>query len=882
MFDLEKAIKEWKRSLRKNSVYEDGDIEELESHLRDRIDALLEAGKSAHKAFETASIEIGNVEVVATEFYKTITTKPYLDNSSGLNWGVLNNFVKISRRNLLKNKLYASLNILGLVIGITSALFIYLFIQNELIYDTFHKEGDRIYKVHRMMERPEGTELVGITSNPFKAGLEAEFPAMIEMAATLGPGDGVVSINDQNFMEPRLYMADKNFFQVFTYPFIAGNPETALIEPYTVVLSKETAQKYFGNENPIGKSIIIDGEDNFEVTGVFEVPEGAKSHVNFDLAVSIITFSDFDFYNQWGWNQVHTYALLSEEVELSDIEPQFPVFMDKYFGDNMAMMNRRIDLDLMPLEEVYFSNHLAFDWQVEHGDKNVIYIFGIIAILIIVVAGVNFINLATARSVNRAKEVGVRKTLGAQRFILFTQFMSEAFLMAFLAGFISFILVYFLLPSFEQLIGTSISINLFSPEILIMTISILLLAGFLAGVYPAIFLSSFKPIKALKEKISFGTSQVVIRKGLIIFQFAISSLLIIGVSIVNKQLDYISNKSLGFQPEQLLDISLNNSTAPSNIPQMLKQLKMTPGIEEASVMSGSPGGFFDNYSFEVEGYEDPLTMNTLFIDDSFSEVFDLQMITGRDFDRTYSTDSASAIIINEKAAEFLGWTNKEAIGKEIQNLNLSNDRIRTVIGVVKDFHFASLHHQIEPLAVSMKRDYRNLVVKVNTENISGLLPQITEVWNNFSPLYPIEYRFVNEQFAQLYESDTRQRKVFFAFSIIAIVIACLGLFGLATFNAEKRSKEMGIRKILGASMSDLLLAFNKEVLVIISISFLIAVPVTYLLAEEWLQNYAYRISNGVFSYIIAGLVVMVLAVVTVSYQTVKVAWSNPVDSLKDE
>ncbi|MEQ9307860.1 MAG: ABC transporter permease [Balneolaceae bacterium] len=882
MFNLEQAIKEWKRKLRKSPGYEDGDIEELESHLRDRIDALIESGESNEEAFNVASVEIGNVELVAKEFYKITTTKPFLDTSSGMNWGILSNFIKISRRNLFRNKLYASLNILGLVIGITSALFIYLFIQNELSYDTFHEKGDRIYKVHRVIERPEGSELVGITSNPFKAGLEAEFPNMIEMATTLGPGDGVVSINDQHFMEPRLYMTDENFFQVFTYPFISGNPKTALLEPYTVVLSKETAEKYFGNENPIGKSIIIDGEETFEVTGIFGQPEGAKSHVNFDLVVSIITFSDYDFYNQWGWNQVHTYALLSEGVELRDIEPQLPSFMDKYFGENMARLNRRIDLNLMPLDEVYFSNFLAFDWQVEHGDESVIYIFGIIAILIIVVAGVNFINLATARSVSRAKEVGVRKTLGAQRFVLFTQFMTEAFVMAFLAGLISFILVYFLLPPFEQLIGISISVNMFSPEILLMTVSLLLLTGFLAGVYPAIFLSSFKPIKALKEKISFGTSQVLIRKGLIIFQFAISSLLIIGVSLVNKQLDYISNKSLGFQPDQLLDISINNSTVRSNIPQILDQLKTISGIEEVSVMSGSPGGFFDNFSFSIENNDEVLTMNTLFIDDKFSEVFDLNMIAGRDFDKAYSTDSSSATIINQKAAEFLGWTYEEAIGKQIENKNLSNEGYRTIVGVVEDFHFASLHHQIEPLVVSMKSDYRNIVAKVSTENISGLLPQITETWNNFSPLYPIEYRFVNEQFAQLYESDTRQRKVFFAFSIIAIVIACLGLFGLATFNVEKRSKEMGIRKVLGATMSDLLLTFNKEVLSIISISFLIAVPITYFLAEEWLQNYAYHINNDLYSYILAGIVVIVLAIITVSYQTMIVAKANPVDSLKSE
>lgn len=881
MFDLENAIKNWKRSLRKNPGYEDGDIEELESHLRDRIDALVDAGESSQKAFEAAASEIGDVKQMATEFYKTTTTKPYLNTSSGMNWGILNNFIKISRRNLFRNKLYASLNILGLVIGITSALFIYLFIQNELSYDTFHEKGDRIYKVHRMMERPEGTELVGITSNPFKAGLEADFPNMIEMASTLGPGDGVVSIGDKNFMEPRLYMTDNNFFQMFSYPFTAGNPENALIEPYTVVLSKRTAQKYFGDENPIGKSILIDGENNYEVTGVFQIPEGTKSHVNFDLAVSIITFSDYQFYNQWGWNQVHTYAMLSEGVELSDINPLLPSFMDKYFGENMAEMNRRIDLSLMPLEEVYFSNYLAFDWQVEHGDPSVIYIFGIIAVLIIVVAGVNFINLATARSVSRAKEVGVRKTLGAQRIILFCQFMAEALLMAFLAGFFSFALVYFLLPAFEQLIGTSISINLFSFEILSLTFLGLMVIGFLAGVYPALFLSSFKPIKALKEKISFGTSQVVTRKGLIIFQFAVSSLLIIGVSIVNQQMDYISNKSLGFQPDQLLDISVNNSTARSNLPQILEQLKSIPGVEETSVMSGSPGGFFDNYSFSVEDYNEPLTMNTLFIDDKFTEVFDLNMVAGRDFDKAYSTDSASAIIINQNAAEFLGWTNEEAVGKHIGN-KYRDEVPRTVIGVVEDFHFTSLHHQIEPLVVSMTRDYRNIVVKISTENVGELIPQITSVWNDFSPLYPIEYRFVNEQFAQLYESDTRQRKVFFAFSVIAVVIACLGLFGLATFNAEKRSKEMGVRKILGASIGDLLLAFNKEVLTIIGISFLIATPVTYFLAEEWLQNYAYRIGNGIGNYIIAAIVVIILAIITVSYQTLKVAHANPVDSLRSE
>ncbi len=881
MFDLEKEIKTWTRKLRKNPGYEDGDIEELESHLRDRIDVLIEAGEPKKIAFEMALAEIGDVDTIGKELYKTTTTKLYLDDSSEMNWGILNNFVKIAFRTISRNKLYATLNIFGLVIGITSALFIYLFIQNEMNYDSSHVNGDRIYKVNREIERDLGSDIAGVTSAPFKNGLEAEFPDMIEMATHLGPGDGVVTVDDKNFMESRFYMADENFFQVFSFPFMYGDPVTALDDPNSLVLSSETAEKYFGSENPVGKSVIVDGGDSFEITGVFEVPEGTSNHFNFDLVTSINTFKEARFYSEWGWNQVHTYIMLPEQVSVENLNAQLPGFMNKYFGDNMVEMNRRVDIALVPLKDVYFANNVAFDWQIEHGSKSTLYVFGIIAILIILVAGVNFINLATARSVSRSKEVGIRKTLGARQLVLFSQFMAEAIIMAFLAGIISFAIVFLTKPYFELVIGSDIAISLISLDIIGFTFIVLLVTGFLAGIYPAFFLSSFRPIKALKEKISFGTSQTLTRKGLIVFQFVISSLLIIGVLIINQQMNYITNKSLGFQPDQLVDVSLNNRTARSNLPQMLEQFKTIPGVEEVSVMSGSPGGFFDNFSFGVENHDQVLTMNTLFIDDMFTEVFDLDMIAGRDFDKAYSTDSASAIIINQSAAEYLGWTTEEAIGKQIRNMYV-DEVPRTVIGVVEDFHFASLHTQIEPLVVSMTRDYRNVVLKVSTENLSGLLPQITDVWNTFSPLYEIEYQFVDEQFAQLYASESRQSKVLFAFSIIAVGIACLGLFGLATFNAEKRSKEMGIRKVLGASTSDLLFVFNREVLSIIGVSFLLAIPLTYFLAEQWLQNYAYRTSSGIGSYLIAGGIVMLLTIITVSYQTLKVAWANPIESLKDE
>lgn len=884
MFDLEKAIRSWKRSLRKNPGYEDGDIEELASHLQDRIEVLSEEGLSKREAFNAAVKEIGDPVEMATEYQKTTTRKAYADTSSGINIGILGNFLKIARRNLLKNKLYTSLNILGLVVGISCCIFIYLFVQNELNYDAFYENSEQIYKVNRWMEREDGSrEAVGLTSAPFERNLETDFPDMIEMATHIGPRDGVVTIGDQTFRENRLYRADEDFFRMFSYSFIEGDPENALTRPNTVVLSRETAHKYFGDEPALGKTILVGNESVFEVTGVFEIPEGGNSHLDFDLVNSIKTFENRTFYTEWMWNSFHTYIKLSPNVDVEDLNAQLPSFTDKYFADNMATYNRRIDILLIPLNEVYFANYLTFDWQITHGDRTVISIFGIVAILIIVVAAINFINLATARSVSRSKEIGVRKTLGAKRHNLFFQFMAESLFIVSIAGFISYIVVFFMFPFFENLIGISISVNLFSSELILMVIGILLTTGILAGVYPAIFLSSFEPIKALKEKISFGTSQIVVRKGLIVFQFVISSLLIIGVTIINNQLDYISNKSLGFQPGQLLDVSLNNQEIRQQLPAFQEELEKLPGVEVTSAMSGTPGGFFDNYSFVVDNNTDePVILNTLFIDDNFSEILDLDFIAGRDLSDEFSTDSDQAIVINERAAEHLGWTPEEALGKQLTNLLWQGEVPRTIVGVVEDFHYQSMHSQIGPLAISMVQDQRRLLAKVNTSNISQTLKNIESVWSEFSSLYPIEYRFLDEQFAELYANDIRQRKIFIVFSVVAMVIACLGLFGLTTFNAEKRSKEIGLRKILGASISNLLYVFNKEIFGIIGFSFLIAMPITYFLIEKWLQNFAYRVDNGIFNYVIALLIILTLTVLTISYQTIKVSTSNPVDSLKDE
>ncbi len=886
MFNLEQAIKSWKRQLRSNPAFEDGDVAELESHLREEVERLKVEGLSEKKAFNRAVEEIGEPEPIGNELYKSRATQmagPVPPWKQPV-WmpSLLHNYFKSARRSLLRSKLYTVINISGLSAGIICCLLIYLFVQNELNYDNFHKKGERIYRVIRIMDAENNPRKVGITSAPFRDAIINDFTQMVEESTRLMPSDELVTIEDRKFRENRFYIADANFFQVFSWPLVKGDAHTVLNRPNTVVLSKEVAAKYFGSVNPIGKTISIDGNTDFEVTGVFQKPENTNSHIEFDLIASMETFRTAHFYSGWWWNTLHTYVLLSPNVNAEKLEAQFPGFMDKYFGEDMVRNNRRINLELQPLSEIYFANDTTFDWQVSHGSKVVIYMFGIVALLIIIVACVNFVNMATAHSVNRTREIGIRKTLGAQRSSLAIQFLGEAVVITVTAGIISFGVVYLLLPWFEQLIDNKIAIELFTIEIIGLVLIFLLITGLLAGSYPALLLSSFQPIKALKENINFGTSQLVVRKGLIVFQFAVSSLLIIGTFIINEQLNYVADRSLGFQPQQLLNISINNQDIRPHLQTFKDEIKRLPGVITGSAMSGTPGGYYDNHRFRVdENWDQTHVLKTLFADHDFKEVLDLKMLAGRDFDPSFSTDQTDAVIINKAAADKFGWAPEEALGKRFEN-QFTDSTARQVIGVVENFHYESLHQPIAPLVVSMNPDRREILVKVETENLDKTLTSLEEIWNDFSPLYPMEYFFLDQQFAQLYKSDQRQRSVFSAFSIVAIFIACMGLFSLAVFNAEKRKKEMGIRKVLGASFSDLLLLFNKEVIIVVTIAFLLAIPVTYLLAEQWLQSFAYRIPNGAVNYLWAGVMILGLSIITVSYQSIKVALINPVHSLKSE
>lgn len=795
---------------------------------------------------------------------------------------MLRNYFKTALRNLKRQKTYAAINIGGLTVAVTCCLLIYLFVQHERRIDTFHEYGERIHRIIRVMHSEDGARKVGITSAPFRDALVHDFPHLILEATRLVPSDGVVTFGEQRFVEDRFFIADANFFRVFSYPLVAGDPATVLTRPHTVVLSEATAQKYFGAENPIGRTIRVDGEQEYEVTGVFRQPAHARSHITFDLLASLESFREASFYTEWWWNMLHTYVLLPPEVEPAALQAQLPGFVDQYFGDDIARNDRRIELMLQPLNTIYFADDTTFDLQVRHGSMAVLYLFGVIALLIIGVACVNFVNLATARSVSRAREIGVRKALGARRSALVMQFLGEALLMTAAAGVLSFVAVQAVLPWFEQVIGDRLVLSLFSFEVVGVTAAFLLVTGIMAGVYPALFLSSLDPVRALKETMNYGTSQLVVRKGLIVFQFAISSLLVIGTLIVDRQLDYVATKALGFEPAQLLNIDINNGDIRARLDAFQAAIEQVPGVRSSSAMSGTPGGFFDNYLFRVgERWDETHTLKTLFADAGFTETLGLKLVAGRDFDPAFATDPARSVLINEVAAARFGWTPEEALGQRFENQYVDSTA-RVVVGVVENFHFESLHQPIAPLVVSMHPDRREILVDLDAAAAGETLAAIEAIWNDLSPVHPMEHVFLDRQFEQLYASDLRQRTVFSAFAIMAVFIAALGLFGLTAFNAEKRRTEMGIRKVCGATFWDLLTLLNREVIAVIGVSFLIALPIAYLLAEQWLQGYAYRVSHTPSYYVLAGALVLAVTVLTVSYHAVRAARMNPVDALRYE
>jgi putative ABC transport system permease protein len=794
---------------------------------------------------------------------------------------MIRNYLLLAVKHLRKQRVFSVINILGLTVGITCCFMIFLFIMNELSYDDFHKNGKNIYRVMRVGNNNGERRNVPYLSPPYGPTLINDYPDAVQASVRLMRDNDLISYDNISFNEKNIYLADKNFFEFFDFRLTKGNSATVLKEPNSIVLSETTAKKYFGNDEPIGKILQFNKDQQLKVTGICkDVP--VNSHLQFDMVIPLELLRPMqpDWFTQWPSNGLFTYIQLNPNVDPKQFEKHFPAFMDKYLGDYYASAGFKMGLTIQPLSDVYFTTD-ALD-NVKHGNKKMVYIFMCIAILILVIACINFINLATARATDRSKEVGLRKVLGAVRRQLFSQFMLESILYATVACILSIGLVQLLMPAYSNLLGYQLPSFWGNPIVYIFLVAVILIVGLLAGSYPALLLSSFSPIESLKGKLKVGKSGSFFRKALVVFQFGISVLLIISVVIIMSQMNYMRNTDLGFNKEQTMIVRFDNLAISRKKSQFKNELKTIPAVQNVSLMSGEPGGFHDGYGFEAEGKsQEQLIFRTEYADWDFAKTLGLKIIAGRDLSENFKTDSLQSVLINRTAANTLGYTPEQAIGKWIKNLSKDSLR-RTIIGVVEDYHFSSMKSRIEPLVISPGTDKRLALIRLKTSQLPSAIAAIKKIYTNVAPDYPFEYSFLDEQFDKAYKTESKQQSVLSIFSMIAIFIACLGLFGLASYTAIKKTKEIGIRKVLGSSVQNIILLLSKDLLKPVLIGTAIAIPIGYYAMNKWLQGFAYRINFHWWMFAIAVVVAVTIALLTVGLQALKAAIANPIKSLRTE
>jgi putative ABC transport system permease protein len=790
------------------------------------------------------------------------------------------NYLKTAWRNLIKSKGFTFINILGLTIGITVCMMIFLFIMNEFSVDGFHAKGKKIYRVMRHYKHDGKTGDVGYLSGPYGPALLNDFKGEIEAAVRVDPDQSLVTIDNRSFNEKNVLDVDSNFFHLFSFPLIKGNAADVLKYPNSVVLTETTAKKYFQTiDNAMGKVITMDKMLQLKVTGIAkDVP--SNSHLSFDLVVPLENYRDRSIMTRWINHGLYVYVLLNDHVTEQQVESRFPQFMQKYVGSDMKKYGFEFSLSLTPLKDVYFEN-ASFTDSTKHGDQRVVYIFISIAVLILLIACINFTNLSTIRAADRSKEVGMRKVMGALRNDLVWQFIGESMILTTISCILSIVLLFMVMPWYNQLLGFTLTISWNTLPIYLFLAGVIIVVGILAGSYPAFFLSAFSPVQAIKGKLRLGKGGAFFRQALVVVQFSISVFLIVGTLIITKQMNYVKNKQLGYNREQSVVVPINNNDIFENMNAFKTNLQNNSFVQSVSLMSGEPGGFYDAYVFEVEDHHEKWNARTEFADFEYVQTLGLKIIAGRNFSAQFPTDTTDAVLINRAAATKLGWTPEKSIGKWIQNTFRDTTK-RRIIGVVEDFNFLSLKENMDALVISPSMDRRVAVIKLRPGNIKAGLAAITAEYNKAAPAYPLEYRFLDKQFNDMYEKDIRQQSILTVFAALAIFIACLGLFGLASFTATKRFKEIGVRKVLGSSVQDIVVLLSKDLLKPVIIATCIAMPVGYYMLDKWLQNFAYKTSLSWWIFILAALITFGIALITVSMKAIKAAMANPVKSLRTE
>lgn len=806
------------------------------------------------------------------------------------------NYLKIAIRNLIYQREYTLINILGLALGLCCVILLSIYSQDELTFDTFHSKSDRIYRLIDQYEDPEsGLRKLAVSPNPASAALVADFPQFTHAVPLLQFGQGVITVSDTltdqvaHFNERSYLFAGPSFFQVFDFPLIAGNKDKVLSDPQQVVLTESAARRYFGTENPIGKTITFNRAGDLIVSGLLADPP-QNSHLNFEFIVSLETMLTNEraqaYFQSWEQSGLHQYVLAQQPISPTQFQPELDEFNAAYRGEEANIAH----LSLQPLSDIHFGSE-AIEYELLSSEetkrsKTYLIIFGWVSLLVLLIAGINYVNLATARAMRRGKEIGIRKVVGAYRGQLIAQFLVESILTACLAMLIAIALSYLLMAPFNELAHKSLSMNLWQqPGLLLYLIGVTLLVGFLAGIFPAFFLSNFQIIQVLKGIFKSGSRGTYLRRSLVVTQFVATLCILVATLIVYQQMRYVQTKDLGFNEEQLLIIDINSGTARSKFEVFKSEFAKHSNVKQVSATYRVPGEWknIDQATIfpKQSGKVDSLESLFFCFDEDALETFEMELVAGANFSGNVAVDS-TAFLINETAARMLGW--EQPVGQFVSVSGVPYPM--KVIGVVKDFHVRSLHETIGPLVIGYWanpiRSIDYFACKIGPHDIPGTLDHFAEVQTRLDPDTPLEYHFLDQQIDLFYAEDKRVGKIFIISALLTLLIACMGLFGLIAYSISQRTKEVGIRKVLGASAAQLWLLLSREIFLLIGIAILIAIPVSWWLAASWLSSFAFAIPISWLVFAIAGAAVLGVALLSVGYHITRMARSKPVDSLRYE
>jgi putative ABC transport system permease protein len=879
MFDLEQAIKKWKLGLATQQSLEDGTVAELESHLRDRVEELAGKGMSREEAFQHAAAALGGAEEAGSEFYKVYTTRrsgrpPWQPPRfvPALAW----NYLKLAGRRIRRHKGFSFINIAGLAAGMACCLLILLYIAQETRYDRFHRKAERIYRVV-LGSKPSAAPTNANGSMAIGPALKRDFPEIDEVVRLKKTGQGqrvFIGHQDRKFYEDKFFFASPEIFSVFDFPLLRGDPRSALRDPRAIVITEAMARKYFPGQDPMGKTLLVDAYNEgklmpFSVTGIAaDVP--ASSHVHFDfLAAYDAEAEDAD--NFGAIYQNYTYVLLGSRNEAAGLQSKLRAFLLRHWSAPWY------DLYLQPLPDIRLHSHLRSEIEA-NGDVTYILVFSLIALFILAIACINYTNLATARAIRRAKEVSIRRAIGASRPQLIRQFLGEALTVSFISGWLAVALCLCVLPLFNRLAGKDLdAAALLQPAFGLAVLTLIVVLGLLSGLFPALFLSRLQPGNASNRPRSAGA---VLRKGLVTFQFSLSIVTIAGALAAVRQLDFIKNKNLGFDREGLMVVTLNDAVR-ANYDAFRAEMLAAPGVRSLAASEYVPTRGSMHWNFQFEGNPDPVEQVVYRVDKDFFSTYNLRLIAGRPIQRAIASPSGNEFMISESSVRRIGYASAAAaIGKAVQIENVRG----SIAGVVGDIHIYSLHQTpyatlyfIRPI-----KELKYLSLRLRPGNLPRTMRAIAATWRRMVPDYPLDFFFLDRDFLRLHEGDANVSRLIGIFSILCIVVACLGLFGLGTFTLEQRTKEIAVRRVLGAPLSGIVSRLCREFIPWVLLANVIAWPAAYVLMQRWLRDFAYRtrIPPGIF--VLSGLLAFLIAWLTIIVPTWRAARANPVDSLRYE